>query len=123
VRVLLDTHVLLWWAKEPCRNSLRHRDIIVDPSNDVLFSAISLAEIGIKVSIGKLDVPGGLAAQFTAGGAEQLPFTAEHAEALRDLPLHHRDPFDRMLIAQAKAEGIPLLTVDEKITAYDIATI
>lgn len=53
----------------------------------------------------------------------QLPFLAEHAEALRDLPLHHRDPFDRMLVAQAKVEGIPLLTVDERIRAYDIALI
>lgn len=123
MRVLLGTDVLLWWAVDPHRNPPTHRALIRDPGNEVLFSAVSLAEISIKVSTGKLRAPIGLAGTFTDEGAVQLPFLAEHAEALRDLPLHHRNPFDRMLVAQARVEGIPLLTVDERIRAYDIAVV
>lgn len=89
----------------------------------MLFSAISLAEIAIKISIGKLEVAEGLGDLFVGAGLGQLPFLAAHAEELRGLPLIHRDPFDRMLVAQAKAEGIPILTIDERIKAYNVATI
>ena len=123
MRVLLDTHVLLWWQQDDPRLSTAHRELIRGPENVVLVSAISVAEVSIKASLGKLDIVDDLVAQVEIDGFEELPFTAAHAEALRDLPLLHRDPFDRMLVAQAKVEGIPLLTVDPRVKSYDVATI
>ncbi|GAB3390667.1 type II toxin-antitoxin system VapC family toxin [Humibacter soli] len=123
MRILLDTHVLLWWQQDDPRLSRAHRNLIRGPENVVLVSAISVAEASIKASLGKLEIVDDLVAQLEIDGFEELPFIAEHAEALRDLPLLHRDPFDRMLVVQAKVEGIPLLTVDPRVKAYDVATI
>lgn len=85
------------------------------------FSAVSIAEIAIKASLGKLDAPTGTADTLLAGGFTELPFRSAHAEALRELPWHHRDPFDRMLIAQARCEGLVLATVEQHAPAYGIA--
>lgn len=123
MRVLLDTHVLLWWVADHPRLSSTHRELIGDPANDVLVSAISHAEIAIKVSNGKLQLPGDLTPIAQQSGFEALPFTAAHADALGRLPWHHRDPFDRMLIAQAAIEGVPILSVDAHMREYEIAVL
>lgn len=118
MNLLLDTHVLLWWLADSHRLSARHRELILDAKRRVFVSSVSVAEISIKSSLGKLDAPEGVADAITSSGLELLAFDAAHAEALRELPWHHRDPFDRMLIAQAQIERLTLLTVDERIPHY-----
>ncbi|QCB92324.1 type II toxin-antitoxin system VapC family toxin [Cellulomonas shaoxiangyii] len=123
MKVLLDTHVLLWWLADDPRLSARHRDVVADGRNDVYYSAVSIAEMAIKTSLGKLEAPAGVPAALEAQGMTPLPFTAAHAERLRDLPWHHRDPFDRMLVAQGQVEGLMVATVDARIRAYDVPTL
>lgn len=120
MRILADTHVLLWWLGDDARLTTVHRGALADGGNRVWFSAVSIAEIAIKSSLGKLRAPDGAARALTDGGFRELPLTAEHAEMLRVLPWHHRDPFDRLLIAQVVAEGLALATVDSRFTAYDV---
>ncbi|MBT2517680.1 type II toxin-antitoxin system VapC family toxin [Streptomyces sp. ISL-90] len=121
MRLLLDTHVLLWWLTDDRRLTGDHRDLISDAANSALVSAMTVAEIAIKSSLGKLDAPDDLLPTLDAGGFEHLPFEASHADVLRTLPWHHRDPFDRMLIAQAIVEGLTIMTVDPHFAAYDVA--
>ena len=120
MRALVDTHILLWWLADGARLEAPHREMIASPENELFVSAITIAEISIKASLGKLTVPDGIVDIVVSEGFAHLPFTSAHAEELRSLPWHHRDPFDRMLIAQAMAERIPLLTADSRIRAYDI---
>lgn len=120
VRVLLDTHILLWWLADDPQLTVAHRAIIADANNDVCVSAVTVAEIAIKCSLGKLQAPDNVMKILGQGGFSELPLTAAHAHGLRALPWHHRDPFDRMLVAQAQIERIPLLTVDARIGAYDV---
>lgn len=128
MRVLLDTHVLLWALTDSPKMLPRHREIIVDPRNTVSASAINIAEIAIKSSIGKMklspmyeqDNYAGLLHAIKDSGLELLPFEAGHAARLRSLPFHHRDPFDRMLIVQALHEDYIVLTVDSKFADYPI---
>jgi len=123
MRALLDTHVLLWWLADDSQLSAAHRTIITDSNNDVLVSAVTIAEIVIKASLGKLDAPGDIVTIVQQGGFTELALTSAHAEVLRDLPWAHRDPFDRMLIAQCVHEQIPLLTADARIREYSINTL
>lgn len=116
--LLLDTHVLLWWLGDSPRLSPLHRELLHDSARRVFVSSITVAEISIKASFGKLDAPRGIIEAITQSGFELLAFTPVHAEELRDLPWVHRDPFDRMLIAQARIEGLTLVTVDEHIARY-----
>lgn len=118
MRLLLDTHLLLWWLADAPQLSADHRALIGDGSNDVLVSAVSVAEIAIKASLGKLDAPTDVTGAVATSGFSELDFTLAHGDALRDLPWHHRDPFDRMLVAQAQIEGLTLLTVDRRVQAY-----
>ena len=120
--LLLDSHILLWWLSEDEKLSATHRDLITDERGEVLVSAITLAELSIKASLGKLEVTADLNREVEACGFGFLPFTQRHAAALRDLPYHHRDPFDRMLVSQAQADGLVFLTVDENCRRYDIIT-
>jgi len=120
VKILVDTHVLLWWLSDDPKLPKHHRELIQDPSNRVLVSSVSIAEISIKASLGKLEAPEGVVAAVTQSGFEVLDFKAAHAERLRALPWHHRDPFDRMLVAQTQEESLVLLTVDQRIREYDI---
>lgn len=121
MRLLLDTHVLLWWAADDARLSRSWRQLIGDPEHDIFVSAISVAEISIKASLGKLTAPDELLPDLEDSGFLSLPLEAEHAARLRDLPWHHRDPFDRMLIGQAQVEQLTVATVDPQFAAYEVA--
>lgn len=121
MRGLVDTHVLLWWLADDKRLSRAHRATIADPDNELFVSAITVAEVAIKASLGKLQAPAGLDQVAQEAGFRELPFTAAHAEALRELPWHHRDLFDRMLIAQAIVEQLEVLTNDRRLRDYPIA--
>jgi PIN domain nuclease of toxin-antitoxin system len=117
---LLDTHILLWWLDDDARLRSPIRQAIVDGNNDVLVSAITVAEIEIKKALGKLDVPRELLTLLDETGMRTLPLSAKHSQQLRDLPPHHSDPFDRMLVAQAIVEQIPLVSADARLAAYDV---
>ena len=119
MRLLLDTHVLLWWLAD-IDLSAEARQAIADPSNDVAISAASAWEIAIKRALNKLSAPDDLAAQVENSGFTALPIHISHALAAGALPRHHDDPFDRMLIAQAKIEGLTLTTRDERFAAYGV---
>lgn len=121
MRLLIDTHVLLWWLADDPELADRHRALIGDADNEVFVSAMTVAEIAIKSSLGKLDAPPTLLDALETGGFETLPFTAAHAQALGELPWYHRDPFDRMLVVQARVEGLTLLTADARIRQYEVS--
>ncbi len=121
MKLLLDTHLLLWAASEPKQLSKAARELIEDEENELLFSAASLWEIAIKSSLGRKDFQVDarlLRRGLLDNGYEELPVTAEHAVNLDQLPDVHRDPFDRMLVAQALVEGITLLTADKRLRGY-----
>jgi PIN domain nuclease of toxin-antitoxin system len=115
VRLLLDTHIALWALTDDARLSARARALIKDPANQVAVSAASVWEIAIKHALGRGDMPvsGGAALNwFRQAGYDLLPVTPDHAAAVEALPDHHRDPFDRLLIAQATSEPVRLITRD-----------
>jgi len=123
-RVLLDTHVFLWAASAPERLSPTARDAIEDPRNEVFISAAVVWEIVIKHALGKLQLPANpasfiptLIAQL---GFRQLPITHAHALTVTALPKHHSDPFDRMMIAQARCEGMTLISTDRNVARYAV---
>jgi len=121
VRLLVDTHVLLWAAIRPVRLSASFRERIESPDNEVLFSAASIWELAIKLQIGVSSLaisPEALADAALQMGFGELPVTAAHAAGVRLLPLHHRDPFDRILVAQAIHEPARLLTADRALAPY-----
>ena len=116
MRLLLDTHILLWWLSNDSSLPARARRLISDPDNTIFVSAVSLWEIRLKQSIGKLRLPTDFEERLAGESFESLPLTAAHAREVALLPWHHRDPFDRMLVAQARAVHLKLLT-DDKVTA------
>ena len=118
MKLLLDTQLMLWWLADSPKLSRQARAFIADPENTVFVSAATMWEIRIKEKLGKLDVPSNLIATVRSEEFEWIPVSAEHADATMDLPLLHRDPFDRMLVAQAKWMGITLLTSDPMLTQY-----
>jgi len=121
MKLLLDTHVLLWAAGEPNRLSHEIRELLGDPENELLFSAASMWEITIKSGLGREDFQVNarlLRRGLLDNGYEELPIKSEHALAIDALPPIHRDPFDRILIAQATIEGIELLTADQVVARY-----
>ena len=119
--LLLDTHILLWWLGDDARLPKRVRDRLRAHDPACFVSAATLWEIGIKRALGKLDVPETLAPAIAEEGFHGLPISLAHAERAACLPPHHRDPFDRMLIAQAQLEGLTIMTVDRRIRCYDVA--
>lgn len=121
--LLLDTHVLLWWLDDPKRLSRAARRAIQDGSNPVYISAAVAWEITIKKALGKLDAPDDLEDAIEANRFLSLPITIPHALAVRSLPHHHRDPFDRILIAQALHEGFRLVNRDSEIAKYPVPQI
>ena len=118
MKLLLDTQLMLWWLADSPKLSRQARALIADPANTVFVSAATMWEIRIKEKLGKLDVPTNLIATVVSEEFEWIPVSVEHADATMDLPLLHRDPFDRMLVAQAKWMGITLLTSDSLLTKY-----
>ena len=119
MRLLLDTAVLIYAVESPERLSRHAASVLQNPENLLELSAVSLAEIAIKAGLGKLKVSAEIARQAVQDlNARILPYTAEHAYQLFELPLHHGDPFDRQIIAQALFEKIPVVTPDEKFELY-----
>lgn len=121
-RLLLDTHVLVWCLSDAARLTEAARNAIANPHNDVFVSAITGWEIAVKRAKGTMTAPDNLSALVEERDFTHLPLTFHHAEQAGKLPMHHRDPFDRFLIAQAQAEGLILVTRDPHIPRYDVAT-
>jgi PIN domain nuclease of toxin-antitoxin system len=119
MRLLLDTHVVLWQLSGE-RELSQSAVGAIAAADDLLFSVVSFAEIGIKAAVGKLVVPEDLQAKITDAGVRSLALAAAHGLAVAQLPTHHRDPFDRLLIAQAMTEGLTLVTADPNFAAYDL---
>lgn len=120
MKVLLDTHFLLWWLDGDALLGERGQAVIADPENLIFVSAATLWELRIKEAIGKVELPPNFAEAVKNESFESLSVTAKHTEALLGLPMHHRDPFDRMLVAQARVEGLNILTRDKFIPLYDV---
>lgn len=121
MKLLLDTHALLWWDAEPELLGEAARVAMRDSSNTVFVSVASVWEIAIKQKRGKLPLSGPPTAMIAQYGFLPLPISPVHAERAGGLPLLHSDPFDRMLVAQAQIEGMTLVTVDSKIRLYPVA--
>jgi PIN domain nuclease of toxin-antitoxin system len=120
VRLLIDTHTALWLLGEDKRLSSSAEQMLTDVSNEVLLSAAVVWEVALKQSLGKLDAPDGFSALLIDAGAMPLPVTIEHARTVGALPWHHRDPFDRMLVAQARLENAVVVSSDDRLHAYDV---
>lgn len=121
MKLLLDTHLLLWAAGEPDRLSAEARSLIDNPENEVLFSAASLWEVAIKRELGRRDLKADarlLRRGLLDNGYSELPIVSDHVVAIESLPTLHKDPFDRVLVAQATVEGVTLLTVDSLVAEY-----
>jgi|ERR1700677_2375982 PIN domain nuclease of toxin-antitoxin system len=122
MKILIDTHVFLWGLLDEAKISSRVRELL--PTADVWMSVASLWEIIAKVQLGKLDLPSPtsayLTAQLKANGVSVLPITFDHVKRLEQLPLHHRDPFDRILIAQSLEESLELVSADPQFAKYPI---
>ncbi|MEK6588120.1 MAG: type II toxin-antitoxin system VapC family toxin [Chloroflexota bacterium] len=127
MRLLLDTQVFLWWIVDEESLSDHARNLMRDGSNILFLSAASAWEIAIKASIGRLDIGGEpakvIAEQMAANAIQPLPIQVTHALHTYDLPRHHRDPFDRLLIAQCQVEGLPILTSDHLFLRYEVDTV
>lgn len=119
MKILLDTHVLLWALEAPEKLGEEKIGFIKDLSNILYVSAVSIAEISIKVSIGKLTVNSDILEAVDNAGFDLIDFTPKEADLLKNLPFHHKDPFDRMLIAQGIVNDYPVLTDDPKFSLYD----
>jgi PIN domain nuclease of toxin-antitoxin system len=123
VRLLLDSHVLIWWLADDPRLRTEARAAVASDDSFVAVSAATAWELSIKIAAGKLKVPGNLELQLAQTGFSYLPVTVEHGFLAGSLPPHHADPFDRMLVAQAQLEGLTLVTRDPRIAAYGVATL
>jgi PIN domain nuclease of toxin-antitoxin system len=122
VRLLLDSHAALWALIGSERFGPAARKATLD-AELVVVSVVTPWELGIKQALGKLHLPDGIVSAFEASGFEILPISSRHATDAPALPPHHRDPFDRMLIAQAKCEGLVIVTADHQFDAYDVETL
>jgi PIN domain nuclease of toxin-antitoxin system len=120
MNLLLDTHAFLWWDCDDSSHPESFRAAIAAPENSVYVSAASVWEIAIKRSTGKLDFAGSVKDAVAEQGFLPLSISVAHAEQAGSLPPLHRDPFDRLLVAQAQLEGLTLVTVDEQILRYQV---
>jgi PIN domain nuclease of toxin-antitoxin system len=123
VNLLLDTHTLLWWLDDAPGLTRRAREAIADAENTVYLSAVVVWELRIKEALGKVSLPDRFRSVLDDQPFVDLPVTVGHAHAVADLPPIHRDPFDRMLVAQAICEGFTVVTRDSSIPAYAVTTI
>lgn len=124
MRFLLDTHAFLWFVLNDPRLSQETLKLISDPKNDLLISPASYWEIAIKVSLGKYEIPGSFQSwmehQILTNNFEILPIRIAHTAKVATLSFHHRDPFDRLLVAQALSEQIPIISADGKLDLYSV---
>lgn len=118
--LLLDTHILLWWLADDPRLPSTARGAISSPDNEIMVSAAAVWEIAIKKAVGRLDAPDNLLEVLTTNDFRTLEITASHALLAGGLPPHHADPFDRMMIAQAGAENLTLVSVDGRFPQYRV---
>ena len=127
MRVLLDTHAFLWWIGDDRRLSVAARAVVADGDNEVFFSTASAWEMAIKARLGRLwvaeDFQGFVADQVALNGFRVLSVELLHALHVQALPDHHRDPFDRLLVAQSRVEGLALVTADGGLSAYGVERI
>ena len=123
MNLLLDTHLVLWWLDDHPALSSAVKNLIANGRNLVLLSAAVVWEIRIKEALGKIDIPSDFSRVLDRQPFEKLAIKVEHAHAVKDLPLHHRDPFDRMLIAQAVTEGLTIATHDPVFEKYSVPLI
>jgi len=127
VRALLDTHAFLWWIAGDERLSVHASQSIADGRNEIFVSAASIWEIAIKGRLGRLSIPGDpgrfIGGQIVENSFRGLPIVAGHALRVWELPDHHRDPFDRMLVAQAQVEGLALISRDQQVSRYDVEVV
>ncbi|MEO1062854.1 MAG: type II toxin-antitoxin system VapC family toxin [Actinomycetota bacterium] len=119
MRLLLDSHVVLWWLDDAEHLGPTAREAI-SSCDEAVMSVVTPWELGIKRSLGKLDFPVGLVEAVRGTGFEIAPIRADHAELAPALPPHHRDPFDRMLVAQAQLDAMVLVTADEQLSGYEV---
>lgn len=118
--LIVDTHAALWFLEGDRRLSRAARGVIEDDKTRRLLSAVSVIEVAVKHRLGKLDMSVDFYEAMYRQGLQALPVTDKHARRLADLPLHHSDPFDRLLVAQAQVEGMAILSADERLRAYDV---
>lgn len=123
MKLLLDTHAVLWWLADDDRLGAAAATQLDGGGHQVLLSAAVVWEVAIKRALGKLDAPDDLAGTLLRAGAVALPIGLDHAARAGDLPWHHRDPFDRLLIAQAELEGAMLVSGDAAMRAYGVAVL
>ena len=127
MRLLLDTNALIWWIDDSPRIRQQARAVITDPDNELYVSAASAWEIAIKVGLGKLAAPADVQRWLPAALEDQrftpMAISVSHATGVEALPPHHRDPFDRLLIAQATAEGLSIVTGDQVFERYGVPVI
>jgi PIN domain nuclease of toxin-antitoxin system len=123
VRLLLDTHALLWWLADDARLGARARDAIASPTNLVFVSAATAWEIAVKRALGRLVAPGDIEEWVDASGFQPLPIQIAEAVASAELPPHHRDPFDRLLVAQAHVGRMTIVTGDQEIAKYGVSVL
>ncbi len=123
MRLLLDTHVLLWWLNSPSRLDPAAEAAISDGNNEIFVSAATIWEVAIKRSIGRLTIPMPLTSMMTKAGLAELPVRWDHARRVARLPDHHRDPFDRVLVAQAIEERLVIVTRDPLVRRYAVPTL
>jgi len=121
LRLLLDTHVFLWWLADRPKLSQEAGSAVAESENTVYLSVASIWEMVIKSALGKLDAPSDIPEALAANRITPLPIDMSHAVAVASLPLLHNDPFDRMLVAQAQVEGLTLVTRDRRLLEYGVA--
>jgi PIN domain nuclease of toxin-antitoxin system len=122
MRLLLDTHVVLWELRG-ARTVGARAQAAIEEAAEMIFSVVSFAEVGVKAAAGKLVVPDDLQEHVVRSGLRILALAPAHGLEVANLPMHHRDPFDRLLISQARSEGLTLLTADQRIGRYDVSLI
>jgi PIN domain nuclease of toxin-antitoxin system len=123
LKLLLDTHAALWWLSEDERFGEATADQLTDETNQVLLSAVVVWEVAIKRSLGRLETPENFASTLLDAGVQPLPISLDHAAAAEQLPWHHRDPFDRMLVAQASIERAAVVSHDEALRPYGVTLV
>ncbi|OGB97759.1 hypothetical protein A3F06_02995 [candidate division TM6 bacterium RIFCSPHIGHO2_12_FULL_36_22] len=117
---LLDTHIILWWLSNDKKLSKKAKELIEDPNNHIVVSAVTIWEISIKKSLNKLEAPNNIIEELEKNSIDQLPMTCAHAQFVEQLPNIHQDPFDRLLISQVLVENMVFVTADKVIPKYPV---